>query len=145
MIDQVSVFIENKSGRLAEMARTLGDAGINMHALMVADTSEFGVVRVICDNPVRAKELLDARGFGASLARVLAVEIPERPGGLADLLAALDSENLNVEYAYAFVAPSGEAAIDVLKIDDQRAEELLSGAGFRVLTASELYSTDAAI
>lgn len=144
MIEQVSVFLENKSGRLAEMARTIGDAGINMHALMVADTADFGVVRIICDNPERAKALLDDKGFGASIAHVLAVEIPDRPGGLADLLDVLDAEGLNVEYAYAFVEPSGEAAIDVLKVDDQRAEEVLSAAGFRVLVPSELYSPDAA-
>ncbi len=105
MIEQVSVFLENKSGRLAELTRTLGDAGINMHALMVADTSEFGVARVICDAPERAKALLDEAGFGASIAKVLAVEVPDRPGGLADLLETLDAQGLNVEYAYCFVEP----------------------------------------
>lgn len=144
MIEQVSVFLENKSGRLAELARTIGDAGINMHALMVADTADFGVVRIICDSPERARRLLEEHGFGASITHVLAVEIPDRPGGLADLLGVLDEANLNVEYAYAFVEPSGEAAIDVLKVDDQRAEDVLSAAGFRVLAPSELYSPDSA-
>ena len=81
MIEQVSVFLENKSGRLAELTRTLGDAGINMHALMVADTSEFGVARVICDRPSARKALLDEAGFGASIAKVLAVEVPDRRAG----------------------------------------------------------------
>ena len=142
MIEQVSVFLENKSGRLAELTRTLGDAGINMHALMVADTSEFGVARIICDAPERAKALLDEAGFGASIAKVLAVEVPDRPGGLADLLETLDAQGLNVEYAYCFVDPSGDAAIDVFRVDDQRAAEVLSTAGFRVLTPAELYSPD---
>jgi len=142
VVEQVSVFLENKSGRLAELARTLGEAGINMHALMVADTSEFGVVRIICDAPERAKELLDERGFGASITRVLAVEMPDRPGGLADLLDALDAEGMNVEYAYAFVEPSGDAAVDVFRVDDQRAEEVVSAAGFRVLAPAELYAPD---
>lgn len=142
MIQQVSVFLENKSGRLAELARALGDAGIDMRALMVADTEEFGVVRIICDEPERAREQLASLGFSAVLTRVLAVEIPDRPGGLADLLEALDRESLNVEYAYAFVEPGGDAAVDILRVDDQRAEEVLSAAGFRVLTASELYSAD---
>ncbi len=142
MIQQVSVFLENKSGRLAELARALGDAGIDMRALMVADTEEFGVVRIICDRPERAREQLSSLGFSAVLTRVLAVEIPDRPGGLADLLEALDRESLNVEYAYAFVEPGGDAAVDILRVDDQRAEEVLSAAGFRVLTASELYSAD---
>lgn len=142
MIEQVSVFLENTSGRLAELTRTLGDAGINMHALMVADTSEFGVARIICDAPERAKTLLDAAGFGASIANVLAVEVPDRPGGLADLLETLDAQGLNVEYAYCFVNPVGDAAIDVFRVDDQRAGEVLSTAGFRVLTPAELYSPD---
>ncbi len=142
MIEQVSVFLENKSGRLAELTRALGDAGINMHALMVADTSEFGVARVICDAPGRAKALLDEAGFGVSIAKVLAVEVPDRPGGLADLLETLDAQGLNVEYAYCFVNPSGDAAVDVFRVDDQRAAEVLSTAGFRVLTPGELYSPD---
>lgn len=142
MVEQVSVFLENKSGRLAELARTLGEAGINMHALMVADTSEFGVVRIICDAPERAKALLDERGFGASITRVLAVEMPDRPGGLGDLLDALDAEGMNVEYAYCFVEPTGDAAVDVFRVDDQRAEEVVSAAGFRVLAPAELYSPD---
>ena len=142
MVEQVSVFLENKSGRLAELTRVLGDAGINMHALMVADTSDFGVARIICDAPERAKTLLDEAGFGASVAKVLAVEVPDRPGGLADLLEALQSADLNVEYAYCFVDPSGNAAIDVFRVDDQRAGKVLSAAGFRVLTPADLYSPD---
>jgi hypothetical protein len=142
VVEQVSVFLENKSGRLAELARTLGDSGINMHALMVADTSEFGVVRIICDAPERAKTLLDDAGFGASIANVLAVEMPDRPGGLADVLETLNAEGMNVEYAYCFEKPAGGAAVDVFRVDDQRAEEVLSVAGFRVLTPSDLYSPD---
>lgn len=142
MIEQVSVFLENRTGRLAELARTLGDADINMHALMIADTSDFGVVRIICDAPERAKALLDEGGFGASITRVMAVEMPDRPGGLADLLEALDAEELNVEYAYCFVTPVGGSAVDVFRVDDQRAEEVVSAAGFRALAPEELYSPD---
>ncbi|HSK47918.1 MAG TPA: ACT domain-containing protein [Coriobacteriia bacterium] len=141
MIDQLSVFLENKSGRLAELTRALGDARINMHALMVADTSEFGMIRIICDTPLRAKELLDERGFGAVLTPVIAVEVPDAPGGLADVLDALDGAGVNVEYAYCFVEPSGEA-VDVFKVDAAGAEDVLTGAGFRVLSAEELYVPD---
>lgn len=143
VIDQVSVFLENKAGRLAELCRTLGDAGINMHALMVADTTEFGIVRIICDTPKRAKELLDERGFGASLTPVTAIEVPQRPGGLADVLDTLNEAGMGVEYAYCFVEPSGDAAVDVLKVDDPSAEGTLQAAGFRVLDASSLYRPDA--
>ncbi|MDZ4169461.1 MAG: ACT domain-containing protein [Coriobacteriia bacterium] len=139
MVNQVSVFLENTSGRLAELTRTLGDAGINMHALMVADTSDFGVVRIICDSPQRAKDLLDAKGFGASLTPVVAVEVPDRPGGLADLLEALGEEGMNVEYAYCFVRPTASSAVDVFRVDDDRAQAVLEAAGFSVLSASDLY------
>jgi len=143
MIQQLSVFLENKSGRLAELCRALGDAGINMHALMVADTSDFGVIRIICDTPRAAKELLEGLGFGASLTPVLAIEIPDRPGGLADVLDRLDDSKMNVEYAYCFVEPSGEAAVDVFKVDDPAAERVLAEAGFKSLSADELYRPDA--
>jgi len=142
MVDQVSVFLENKSGRLAQLTRALGDAGIDMHALMVADTSDFGVVRIICDAPERAESVLEDNGFGVSVTKVIAVEVPDRPGGLADVLEALDRNGMNVEYAYCFVKPAGGSAIDVLKIDDQGAEEALSMAGFRVLAPEELYSPE---
>ena len=143
MIEQLSVFLENKAGRLAELSRALGDAGIDMHALMVADTSEFGVIRIICDTPKRAKVLLEGIGMGASITHVTAVEIPDRPGGLADVLEALDRAGANVEYAYCFVNPKGDAAIDVFRVDDDTAERTLAAAGFRVLAADELYVPDA--
>lgn len=143
MIEQLSVFLENKAGRLAELSRVLGDAGINMHALMVADTSEFGVIRIICDTPRKAKTLLEDVGLGASITPVTAVDIPDRPGGLAEVLEALGRAGANVEYAYCFVEPKGDAAVDVFKVDDEDAERILSEAGFRVLQASELYVPDA--
>jgi len=144
MIDQISVFLENRTGRLAELCRALGNAGIDMHALMVADTEEFGVVRIICDTPNRAKTLLDDLGFGASLTHVLAVEIPDRPGGLADVLEALGAAGINVEYAYCFVEPNGAAAVDIFKVDAQGADEVLSDSGFRSLAPRELYEPDGA-
>lgn len=142
MIEQLSVFLENKAGRLAQMTRALGDAGIDMHALMVADTAEFGLARIICDTPRRAKQVLDDAGFGASVTQVMAVAVPDRPGGLADVLEALDAAGKNVEYAYCFVEPSGTAAVDVLKVDDAGAEEALVSAGFTVLSAESLYDPD---
>ena len=142
MIDQLSVFLENKSGRLAELTRLLGDAGINMHALMVADTSEFGIIRIICDTPYRAKAMLEEAGFGASVTQVTAIEIPDRPGGLADVLECLDDAGHNVEYAYCFVEPKGDAAVDVFKVEGEDAEGVLERAGFRVMVADELYAPD---
>jgi hypothetical protein len=142
MIEQVSVFLENSTGRLAELSRALGDAGIDMHALMVADTEDFGLVRIICDTPNRAKDLLDVQGFSATVTPVLAVEIPDRPGGLADVLEALGAANINVEYAYCFVEPSGAAAVDIFKVDGPGADTALTASGFRSLAPAELYRPD---
>lgn len=144
MVEQVSVFLENKPGRLAELTRALGDARINMHALMIADTSEFGVVRIIADQPERACSVLEDRGFGVSVAQVIAVEVPDRPGGLADLLEALGEAGMNIDYAYCFVEPSGDKAVDVFKVDDPGAESVLAAAGFNVLGPRDLYETDSA-
>ncbi|NTU70850.1 MAG: ACT domain-containing protein [Coriobacteriia bacterium] len=144
MIQQLSVFLENSAGRLSELTRALGDAGINMHALMVADTEQFGVVRIITDSPHKAKEILDALAFSAKLTPVVAVEVPQRPGGLADVLEALGRSGINIEYAYCFVEPTGDAAVDVFKIDAPNAEDVLRAAGFRVLEESDLYAPDTA-
>ncbi|MCL4079671.1 ACT domain-containing protein [Coriobacteriia bacterium Es71-Z0120] len=143
MVEQVSVFLENTTGRLAELTRVLGDAGINMRALMVADTSEFGVVRIICDTPRRAVQLLDDAGFGASLTEVLAVEVPDRPGGLADVLEALQADGINVEYAYCFVEPTGSAAVDILRVDEpERARQALARARIALADRARLYVAD---
>jgi len=143
MIEQVSVFLENRPGHLAQLARTLADAGINMRALMVADTEQFGVVRVICDRPHAAKAALEEAGFGVSITPVIAVEMPDRPGGLAEVLETLGRENINVEYAYAFVEPGAKAAVDIFKVDDKRAADVLRSAGLSVIAADALYERDA--
>jgi hypothetical protein len=142
VIEQLSVFLENKSGRLAELTRVLGDEGINMRALMVADTEEFGVVRIICDHPGHAREVLEAAGFGVSTTPVVAVEIPDHPGGLAEVLERLGASGMNVEYAYCFVGLRGGAAVDVLKVDDDAAAGVLRSAGFQVLEPDHLYAGD---
>jgi hypothetical protein len=143
MVEQLSVFLENSTGRLAELTRVLGDAGIDMHALMVADTEAFGVVRIICDTPRAARHMLEGLGFSVTLTPVIAVEVPDRPGGLANVLEALGRAGMNVEYAYCFVEPSGDAAVDVIKVDDASAEASLRAEGFTVLPASAVYSLDA--
>ena len=136
------MFLENSTGRLAELTRALGDAGIDMHALMVADTESFGVVRIMCDTPRAARGLLEDLGFSVTLTPVIAVEVPDRPGGLADVLEALGQADKNVEYAYCFVKPLGDAAVDVLKVDDASAEATLLAGGFSVLAAADVYAVD---
>ena len=139
MIDQITVFLENNKGRLAALCRTLGDAGVSMRALTVADTARYGVVRIIADTPAKACKALGAAGFRASLTKVFAIEVPDRAGGLAGLLEAFDAANINVEYAYCFAAEGGKA-IDVLRIDGSSdAERIIANAGFRVVRPDELY------
>lgn len=142
MVMQLTVFLENSPGRLAGLTRALGDAGVNMRALMVADTAEFGVVRIICDRPETARTALEDAGFSVSTAHVVAVEVPDRPGGLADVLEVIGSAGANVEYAYCFVEPGGSAAIDVFRVQETAAvTEALRSAGMRVLEAGEVYAT----
>ena len=140
MIDQITVFLENDKGRLAALCRALGDAGISMHALTVADTASFGVVRIIADTPVKACEVLQEKGFRASLTKVFAIEVSDDAGGLAALLDAFDEADINVEYAYCFAVEGGHA-IDILKVsahDEVRA--LIAKTGFRVIEPGELYA-----
>jgi len=142
MVKQLTVFLENSPGRLAGLTRAIGDAGVNMRALMVADTAEFGVVRIICDRPEEAKTALEQAGYGVTVTDVIAVEIPDSPGGLADVLEVLGAIGVNVEYAYAFVEPGGQAAVDVFRVEDiEGAQRALAAAGIRVLEADEVYGT----
>lgn len=143
MVKQLTVFLENSPGRLAGLTRAIGNAGVNMRAMMVADTADFGVVRIICDRPDTAQEALESAGFGVSVTEVLAVEVPDRPGGLADVLEVLGGVGVNVEYAYCFVEPSGDAAIDVFRVEDaERATAALTAAGMRVLGPDDVYAGD---
>lgn len=139
MIDQLTVFLENEKGRLAAACRALSDAGIDMHALYVADTADFGVARLLCDTPKAAAQALTSQGWRATTTPVLAVHVPDRPGGLASLLEFLDAENVNVEYGYCF-ATEGEHAIDVLKVTGaEGVEEKLAAAGFAPVEAKDVY------
>ena len=142
MVKQLTVFLENSPGRLAALTRAIGDAAINMRALMVADTAEFGVVRIICDDPDLAQSALESAGYGVTVTDVIAVVVPDRPGGLADVLEVLGAAGINVEYAYCFVRPSGEGAIDVFRVEEpDRAARVLAEADVRVLTQDEVRSS----
>jgi hypothetical protein len=139
-VEQISVFIENKSGRLAEIARILGEAGINIRALSLADTSDFGILRLIVNDRERAKTALKENGFTVSKTEVVAVEVPDRPGGLHQILKKLDSESINVEYMYAFVERSGENAVIIFRFDEtDKAINILIDSGFIILDGDKLY------
>ena len=140
-VEQISVFIENKSGRLAEIARLLGEAGINIRALSLADTTDFGILRLIVNDRETAKQVLKEKGFTVSKTEVVAVEVPDRPGGLAEILQALDRESINVEYMYAFVERCGENAVIIFRFDGtEKAIEVLMDKGFNILAGERLYN-----
>jgi hypothetical protein len=138
-VKQISLFLENKKGRLAEVTRTLSREKINIRALSLADTSDFGVLRIIVDDPQKCLSTLKANGFVAQVTDVVAVEVEDRPGGLARVLDALDKEGVNVEYMYAYVEKRKENAIVICRIDDrERALQVLEKAGVPTLNAETL-------
>ncbi len=139
-VEQISIFLENKSGRLAEVAGILADAGINIRALSLADTSDFGILRLIVNDTEKAKSILKENGFTVGKTEVIAVEVPDRPGGLAGILKILGDRGINVEYMYAFVQSSGENAIIIFRFDEiDKAIDALQSAGVRILKGEELY------
>lgn len=140
-VNQLSVFLENKSGRLADVTRTLADAGINIRALSIADTIDYGLLRLIVNDPVAARDALAKAGFTVALTDVLAIEVPDRPGGLANIIEILAQAGINIEYMYAFVGRSGEHAIVVFRIEKlDQATTILREKGVRILAGEELHS-----
>lgn len=141
MIDQLTVFLPNEPGTLADMTRVLGENNIQMHALMVADTADFGIVRIICDTPKAASLALGNAGYSAATTQVVALEVENVPGGLAKVLAKLASVRLNVEYAYC--TSIGARTVDVIKLTGGPVGAKLVQAGLRDLDAADVYTPDA--
>ena len=140
-VEQISVFVENKSGRLAEVARTLGDAKVNIRALSIADSSDFGILRIIVNDNDTAVAVLKQKGFTVSKTEVVAVEVSDQPGGLAQILNLLEKEKLNVEYMYAFLARRSDSAVIVFRFEENdSAIKVLSVAGVPILDGNTLYS-----
>ena len=115
MIQQLTVFLENKEGRLSDATRTIANAGINMHALNIAESSDFGVLRIISDTPDAAAKALTEAGFRATCTPVLAIQVSGEAGGLADLLEKLDELDVNIEYGYCYSSDDNKA-INILKV-----------------------------
>lgn len=140
MISQLTVFLENKEGRMAHAVRTIANADINMQALFLADTADFGVLRIICDTPNKACKALTDAGYRARLIDVVTVRVANKPGELANLMDYLDENNINVEYAHCFIV--GDYAYDVLKVNDPSLDVKLSAAGFTVCKPEDIYVAD---
>ena len=139
-VEQISIFIENKSGRLAEVTHVLGSAGVNIRALSLADTSDFGILRLIVDKTDQAKAALKAGGFTVNKTEVVAVEVPDRPLGLNGILEILDRGQVNVEYMYAFVERCGGNAVIIFRFDNpEEAIRVLTANGVGVLEGECVY------
>ncbi len=138
-VEQIAVFLENKSGRLAEITGVLADNDINIRALSVADTADFGILRLIVDKVEDAKKALKENGFTVGKTNVIAVEVQDQTGGLAKVLKTAETEGLNVEYMYAFVNKSGENAVLIFRFDDMdKAIAALQKAQFTILSGEQV-------
>ena len=139
--EQISVFLENKAGRLAEVTAILAEAGVNIRALALADTSDFGVLRLIVSDNEKAITVLKNQGFTVGKTDVVAVEVEDRPGGLHRILDVLHQVGVNVEYMYAFVTQSGNNAIMIFRFDNiDEAIRLLKEHTVKVINGSQVYT-----
>ena len=138
-IRQISIFLENKPGQLSAICRDLADAGINIATLSLADTADFGIVRMIVDDHEKAEDVLAEKGHVLNVREVIAVCVPDRPGGMAEVMQVLDAAGANIEYSYAFAFHKGEKAVLVFRFDDNaRAENALKAAGYATLGEAEV-------
>ncbi len=138
-VEQIAVFLENKSGRLAEITSILAENDINIRALSVADTADFGILRLIVDDVEKAKTILKDGGFTVGKTDVLAVEVADKTGGLATVLRSLHRADINVEYMYAFVNKTGENAVLIFRFEEMdKAIEVLQKDGFTLISRAQI-------
>jgi len=136
---QISIFIENRSGRLAKITTALGAAGVNIRALSLADTSDFGILRLIVNQTEKTIHTLKDHGFTIMVSDVIAVAVPDIPGALGNLLSMMEHAGLNVEYMYAFVTKNQDRAVIILRFDDiDKAIETLTENDVTVLDEGAL-------
>ena len=140
-VTQISSFIENRPGRLHAACEALAAKGVNIHTLSLADTAEFGILRVIVADPAAGKAALEEAGYIAKLTEVVAVEVPDDAGGLAEILAKADAASLNIEYMYAFSTAADRRAIVIIRFSEpDRAVEELSARNVNVVAPVELFA-----
>lgn len=140
IIKQLSVFVENQPGRLAEITDALYKKDIDIRALSIADTTNFGILRLIVNHPSRAESALKEQGFTVSQTDVIGVGVEDRPGGLAAALEVLRDANIAVEYMYAFVSKAEKTAFVILRVEDNDAAiRALQEKGVKILSANEIY------
>ena len=138
-LTQISVFLENRKGRLYEVCSLLGRNKINIRALTVAESEEFGILRIVVDKPAQAAQVLKKDGFVASLTDIVAVEVEDKPGGLSNILKVFSQSNVNVEYMYGFVEKKSDKALLVFRFDEpDKAIELLKKKKIKIVGSREI-------
>ncbi|MGB8226111.1 MAG: ACT domain-containing protein [Sedimentisphaerales bacterium] len=138
-IKQISIFLQNKKGRLYDVCAVLGKNDINIRALNVAETEDFGVLRIVVNKPDEAVKALGEANFVANITDVVAVEVPDRPGGLAEILKVLADEDVNVEYMYGFVEKATDKALMVFRFDNpDKATEILKKHNIKIASEKEI-------
>ncbi|WP_298067671.1 ACT domain-containing protein [uncultured Mailhella sp.] len=138
-VEQISVFVENRAGQLGDVTRILYEAGVNIRALSLSDTTDFGVLRLVADDIAKAREALQDAGFTVGTTPVVAVEVSDRPGGLGGILALLSEHGINVEYLYAYTQRESSKATLIFRFDRNKdAIAVLREQGVRVLGPEEL-------
>lgn len=139
IVQQISVFLENKAGRLAHVAKALRDNGVNIRALTIADSSDFGILRMIVNQPEKAADVLKAAGFTVKQNPIIAVEIEDREGVFFDIMNLCDKFNLNIDYTYSFVEQHSNKAILFLRFDDPDAAiNVLQSHNYKLLSNEEI-------
>ena len=139
-IKQLSVFVENKDGRLAEITTIIANAGIDIRALSIADTTDFGILRLVVDKPYEAEEILKEAGLTVSLTDVIAIGIPDRPGGFAETITAVANKAVAVEYMYAFISREQDRAYLIMRVaDNETAIAALKAQGCDLLDGESVY------
>ena len=141
LIKQLSIFLENKSGRLAEITAIIASAGIDIRALSIADTTNFGILRLIVDKPDEAEMALKDAGLTVTLTNVIAIGIPDQPGGFALAMKALADADVGIEYMYAFISRDEGRACVILRVaENDKAIQALQANEVEILTADKIYS-----
>ena len=138
-VEQISVFVENRSGQLGDVTRVLEEAGINIRALSLSDTTDFGVLRLMADVTEKARDALAAAGFTVGTTPVVAVDVADEPGGLGRVLSVLSEHGINVEYLYAYTQRESTRATIIYRFDrTEEAVNVLESRGFRVLGPKDI-------
>ena len=141
MVKQISVFLENKKGRLFKLTQALAKDNIDLIAVSIADTANFGILRCIVNDPEKALKVLKEAGYTANTTDVLAVEVPDKPGGLASVLEILTAEDLSVEYLYSFVRTKNEGALILFRVEEmERAIGILAKNNINILSEKDVYN-----